>query len=73
MHRKLLSLMTITVIGVLLSIFIIGTAVAGGKKSEIGAKQITTQIQKALIFGATVINEEREVANAKVMGPQLPR
>ena len=50
MNRKQLSLMTITVIGVLLSIFIIGQAIAGGPKPEIGAKQITTQINGQRIW-----------------------
>jgi aminopeptidase YwaD len=53
MHRKLLSLMTITLIGVLLSTFIIGQVLSGEQKPEIGAKQITTQINGQRIWQFT--------------------
>ena len=44
MNRKRLTLVTITIIGVLLPTFIIGQSLSGENRPEIGAKQITTQV-----------------------------
>jgi hypothetical protein len=60
MQKKRLTLMTITVIGVMLSAFIMGQALAKGPKPEIGAKQITTQIngQRAWQFDRKLCSDE---------------
>jgi hypothetical protein len=60
MYRKLLSLMSITLIGVLLSLFIVGQALAKGPKPELTAKQITTHIngQRAWQFDRYLCRDE---------------
>ena len=45
MHRKFLFMTVTSVIGFLLSTFIMGQAIAQGPSSEIGAKQVTTHIK----------------------------
>jgi aminopeptidase YwaD len=50
MHKKRLAMITITVIGICLSTFICGLAPAKGPTPEIGARQITTQINGQRIW-----------------------
>jgi hypothetical protein len=63
MQKKRLTLMTITVIGVMLSALIMGQALAKGPKPEIGAKQITTQIN-----GQRVWQFDRELCSDEMAG-----